>query len=301
MKKIIKWTSVIIALAAVCVTVLALIPGKNAVKTVTSDLMKDVFADAPAVESDIPGDIDGNGIVNIRDAARLILYVNNNDVDCLNAALDADGNGIINNDDASAILKSITGWDASLSYGDPCAHALTSYEYVAPTCTDSGKIAYFSCDTCGKLFKDEDCVFAITSTYTDIEPNGHIEAIDEAYEPTCGTPGAKEGSHCAVCGVILKAQKEIEATGEHDFSAIGNEWIGTANYVQSVCSVCSTPSGVQFEGGFNEETNTLMLRECDSDFSRCATLAFIDYCKNKYKSVSNLNRGWRVNYESFRH
>ena len=39
--------------------------------------------------------------------------------------------------------------------------------------------------------------------------------------------------------------------------------------------------------------------ECDSDFSRCATLAFIDYCKNKYKSVSNLNRGWRVNYESF--
>ena len=267
MKKIIKWTSVILALAALSVTVMALIPGKNAVKTVASDLVKDVFASAPASESAIPGDVDGNGSVNIRDAARLLLYLSDRDVDCLNAALDADGNGTVDNNDAAAILKSITGWDVTLAYGDACEHVLTSHEHAASSCTESGKIAYFSCDKCGKLFKDEECVFAVTSAYTVIEPNGHVEAIDEAVAPTCGTCGYTEGSHCAVCGVTLRSQEEIEATGEHDFSAIGNEWIGTANYVQSVCAVCSAPSGVQFEGSFSEESNTLMLRGCSTDFT----------------------------------
>ena len=267
MKKFVKIACAVLLLAVVCVTVLALIPGKNAVKTVTMNIAKDVFASAPASESAIPGDVDGNGIVNIRDSARLLLYLADNDVDCLNAALDADGNGIINKDDASAILKSIAGWEVVLSYGDTCIHTLTSHEYVAPSCTESGKIAYFSCDNCGKFFKDEDCVFAVTAAYTDIAPEGHVEAVDVAVEPTCGTCGYTEGSHCAVCSATLKEQKEIEATGDHDFSAIGNEWIGTANYVQSVCAVCGAPSGVQFEGGFSEETNTLMFRECGTDFT----------------------------------
>ena len=115
MKKFMKIACAVLILAVVCVTVLALIPGKNAVKTVAADIAKDVFASAPAAESVVPGDVDGNGIVNIRDAARLLLYIAGNDVDCLNAALDADGDGFITNDDASAILKSIAGYSITLS------------------------------------------------------------------------------------------------------------------------------------------------------------------------------------------
>ena len=37
--------------------------------------------------------------------------------------------------------------------------------------------------------------------------------IDEGVATTCETAGKTEGSHCSVCGTVLKAQEEIPATG----------------------------------------------------------------------------------------
>lgn len=44
----------------------------------------------------------------------------------------------------------------------------------------------------------------------------HIEVIDPAIEPTCTEPGRTEGSHCALCGEILRQSVTIPARG-HEF------------------------------------------------------------------------------------
>ena len=61
------------------------------------------------------------------------------------------------------------------------------------TCT-----APSTCSKCGK---------------TEGAPLGHTEVTDEAVPPTCTESGLTEGSHCSVCGEVLKAQETTDALG----------------------------------------------------------------------------------------
>lgn len=72
-----------------------------------------------------------------------------------------------------------------------------------PTCTEHGELVY-ACKICGKTKSGE------------IPALGHTEVTDEAVAATCETPGKTEGSHCSLCGVIIKKQEEIPATGHKE-------------------------------------------------------------------------------------
>ncbi len=61
-----------------------------------------------------PGDSNGDGVVNNRDAARILQYLAGWDVECVEAALDVNGDGIVNNRDAARILQYLAGWDVEL-------------------------------------------------------------------------------------------------------------------------------------------------------------------------------------------
>jgi len=63
----------------------------------------------------IPGDINGDGKVNNRDAARLLQYLAGWDVEVVEEALDANGDGKVNNRDAARILQYLAGWDVELN------------------------------------------------------------------------------------------------------------------------------------------------------------------------------------------
>ncbi len=69
----------------------------------------------------------------------------------------------------------------------------------APTCTEDGIQGRY-CPDCGY-------------TQTAKVAAGHKPVEDPAVEPTCEKPGKTAGSHCAVCGAVITAQKEISATG----------------------------------------------------------------------------------------
>lgn len=73
-----------------------------------------------------------------------------------------------------------------------------------PTCIETGEKTY-TCTVCGKIKREE------------IPAVGHIEIKDEAVDPTCEESGLTEGSHCSVCGVVIKKQEEIPALG-HKFT-----------------------------------------------------------------------------------
>ena len=74
-----------------------------------------------------------------------------------------------------------------------------------PTCTETG-VKTYTCSDCG-------------DTYTETIPaKGHTEVIDKAVAATCTTDGKTEGSHCSVCGEVIRAQTVIKATG-HNFGS----------------------------------------------------------------------------------
>ncbi len=122
-------------------------------------------------------------------------------------------------------------------------------EAIAPTETMEGKTEGSHCGVCGAILKEQQVIPATggnkdpeehihryqesvtkpatctekgVKTYTcscgeqytrDIEALGHQEVIDAAIAPTETTEGKTEGSHCSVCGTVLKEQQVIPATG----------------------------------------------------------------------------------------
>ena len=91
----------------------------------------------------------------------------------------------------------------------------------------------------GKITKAATCTAAGTKTYTctrckktrteTIVATGHKVVKDAAVAATCETTGKTEGSHCSVCGTVLKAQTTVAALG-HDYG----EWktIKAATYTE---------------------------------------------------------------------
>ena len=129
---------------------------------------------------------------------------------------------------------------------------------VAATCETAGKTEGSHCSVCntvikaqttvaalghswdgGKVTKAATCTTAGTKTYTctrckktrteTIAATGHKVVKDAAVASTCETTGKTEGSHCSVCGTVLKAQTTTAALG-HDYG----EWktIKAATYTE---------------------------------------------------------------------
>ena len=129
---------------------------------------------------------------------------------------------------------------------------------VAATCETAGKTEGSHCSVCntvikaqttvaalghswdgGKVTKAATCTTTGTKTYPctrckktrteTIAATGHKEVKDEAVAATCETAGKTEGSHCSVCGTVLKAQTTTAALG-HDYG----EWktIKAATYTE---------------------------------------------------------------------
>ena len=71
---------------------------------------------------------------------------------------------------------------------DECAH-----EWVDATCT-----APKTCSKCGE---------------TEGEALGHTEVNTPSVNPTCTTPGSSKGTHCSVCGVVIKEPTVKPAIG----------------------------------------------------------------------------------------
>lgn len=78
------------------------------------------------------------------------------------------------------------------------------YHYIttrATTCTEDGE-EKLKCSKCGWVRSDN----KITH-----KKLGHVPVVDEAADPTETEEGLTEGSHCARCGAVLKAQEVIPA------------------------------------------------------------------------------------------
>ena len=137
-------------------------------------------------------------------------------------------------------------------------HKVVKDAAVAATCETAGKTEGSHCSVCGTILKAQTttaalghswdsgkvtkaatCTAAGTKTYTctrckktrteTIAATGHKAVKDAAVAATCETTGKTEGSHCSVCGTVIKAQTTTAALG-HDYG----EWktIKAATYTE---------------------------------------------------------------------
>ena len=113
-------------------------------------------------------------------------------------------------------------------------HRAVLVQAVEPTCLAEGNKAYYVCD-CGRWYADSSCTTEITSKDVVLPAKGHTEAIDPAKEATCMQTGRTQGSHCSVCGVVIKAQTVTPALG-HDYSGA---YVYDADGHWRVCSRCA--------------------------------------------------------------
>lgn len=117
------------------------------------------------------------------------------------------------------------------------AHASVTDPAVAATCTTPGKTEGSHCSVCGYVIKAQTEVPALKHSFSEIwskdetmhwhecnkcgakaDEAMHSPVTDPAVEATCTTPGRSEGSHCSVCGYVIKAQSEIPAL-EHSYTS----------------------------------------------------------------------------------
>ena len=132
---------------------------------------------------------------------------------------------------------------------------------VAATCETTGKTEGSHCSVCntvikaqtttaalghnwdsGKVTKVATCTAAGTKTYTctrckktrteTIAATGHKVVKDAAVAATCETAGKTEGSHCSVCGIIIKAQTIV--------AALGHSWDGGKVTKAATCTAAGT-------------------------------------------------------------
>ena len=93
-------------------------------------------------------------------------------------------------------------------------HDLTETEAKAATCTEDGNIAYWTCGTCGKLFKDSEGTQEISQEET-VVAAGHDLSKTEAKAATCTEAGNIEYWTCSECGKIFSDEKgETEISQE---------------------------------------------------------------------------------------
>ena len=141
-------------------------------------------------------------------------------------------------------------------------HKSVTDKAIPATCTTDGKTEGSHCSVCGAVIKAQEIIKATghkfgnwtttkSATCTEsgtqirkcetcgatesksLSAKGHTEVVDKAIPATCTTDGKTEGSHCSVCGAVIKAQDTINATG-HKFG----------NWTTTKSSTC-TESGTQ--------------------------------------------------------
>ena len=209
-------------------------------------------------------------------------------------------------------------------------HKSVTDKTISATCTTDGKTEGSHCSVCGAVIKAQDTIKATghkfgdwtttkSSTCTEsgtqirkceicgatesksLSAKGHTEVVDKAIHATCTTDGKTEGSHCSVCGAVIKAQDTINATG-HKF---GN-WTTTesATCTESgtqirKCETCgATESKSLSAKGHTEVVDKAIPATCTTDGktegSHCSVCNTVIKVQTVINATGHKSSGWIV-------
>ena len=171
----------------------------------------------------IPGDINGDGTIDLKDVTLVRRLVTGYSVTANKLAADVNGDGEITMKDVVLIRRYVVdaeGYGVTLVPGgsNVHTHTMTATAAKAATCTENGNIAYWYCSSCEKYFTDKDGNNVESQADTVIKAKGHTIVIDAAVDPTYDKTGLTEGSHCSTCKTVLKKQEVIPKLQKTEYS-----------------------------------------------------------------------------------
>lgn len=143
-------------------------------------------------------------------------------------------------------------------YVKPHEHTMTAIAEKNPTCTEAGNKAYFKCETCGKLYLDQNGIKEITAEAMTVKATGHqfkdgvctvCKTKDPNYtaphqhslvqvpekKPTCTTAGNKAHYRCETC---KKLYLDKDAKNETTLEKVTIKAPGHT-YRNGKCTVCN--------------------------------------------------------------
>ena len=209
-------------------------------------------------------------------------------------------------------------------------HKSVTDKAIPATCTTDGKTEGSHCSVCGAVIKAQDTTKATghkfgnwtttkSATCTEsgtqirkcetcgatesksLSAKGHTEVVDKAIPATCTTDGKTEGSHCSVCGAVIKAQDTIKATG-HKFG----KWTTTksATCTESgtqirKCETCgATESKSLSAKGHTEVVDKAIPATCTTDGktegSHCSVCSAVIKAQTTITATGHKSSGWIV-------
>lgn len=117
----------------------------------------------------VPGDINGDNVLNNKDVTRFMQYNAGWDVSVNSLALDVNGDGNVNNKDVTRLMQYNAGWDVEIFCNGKkdCKHTEVVDNEVAPTCTMSGLTEGSHCSVCNEVIKKQEIIQATGHTYID--------------------------------------------------------------------------------------------------------------------------------------
>ena len=109
-------------------------------------------------------------------------------------------------------------------------HTMVKTEAVAPTCTESGNNAYYTCETCHKVYKDDRGKQETTAQAEILKALGHSMTQTKAKAPTCTTVGTNGYYTCGTCHKVFKDQRGTQETtvAAEVLKALGHSMVKTA-------------------------------------------------------------------------
>ena len=201
----------------------------------------------------IPGDLNSDGVVDLKDVTMIRRYITGYSVSVNELAADVNGDGDVTMMDVVLIRRYVVdaeGYGVVLVPGNSKVHTHTMIATPAKesTCTEDGNIAYWYCSSCEKYFTDEKGTTEVSQNNTVIKAPGHTIVVDPAVEATYESTGLTEGSHCSVCNTVLKAQDVIPKLQKTEY-AITYHITNNDNYLQSIDINNPNPSVYASEDG----------------------------------------------------
>ena len=184
--------------------------------------------------------------------------------------------------------------DAELTVGNQIAHThdLVKTEEKAATCTEDGNKAYWICNSCKKLFADENSTTETTLEQVTLKATGHTLTHAPAKEATCTADGNEEYWTCSQCEKLFAnetcttettlEQVTLKATG-HSFG----EWKQTKEPTcteageetrSCACGETETREVAALDHSFGEWTQTKVptSTEAGEEARNCATCGYTE-------------------------
>ena len=180
------------------------------------------------------------------------------------------------------------------------AHSATKTEAVAATCVAGGHNAYWTCNVCGKVFKDATCKTETTveAEKLPVDPNNHDLVYESEKKPTCTEPGEAAGSHCTRCDYATGStvipelgHKDAPNDGNHHCDECGEKNVTVCNDEDKnhACDDCGTQMGTHAAAEGKHECDYCgeTVTECDDsatdDDHKC------DICGNPLSACTDID------------